>query len=123
MLTQTIKLPVIGYTVKIFYTTDIVATDRLISKRYGLRGQADASWKAFAFKVPGRPIGGIVLRENPALSCVVHECYHVIRAMQRWISAEIEEEWEAYHLDYLVTGIVKFCGKKWSPKNKSRKRE
>jgi hypothetical protein len=45
------------------------------------------------------------------LVCVVHECYHAIRAMMCWANVD-DEEASAYHLGYLTQQVYDFVCKK-----------
>lgn len=51
----------------------------------------------------------IFLNRNPDINTLVHECYHSICKMFRWINAkDVDEEIFAYTLGYLVEKACKF---------------
>jgi hypothetical protein len=53
-----------------------------------------------------KAISYLFLPTNAISNPIVHEAYHAVSNMFRWIEAAHEEEIFAYHLGYLVQEIV-----------------
>ena len=53
-----------------------------------------------------RPRSYIFLKVGADSNQIVHECYHAISTIFRWIESDHEEEVFAYHLGYLVQQVV-----------------
>ena len=107
----TVEFPVLRYEFTILLTTDIKAS-YLNHYKYHYDGRVDPM--AMHFKEHGDNKSTIFLKPNASEEVIAHECYHGIRAMQRNFTNQDtgNEEWEAYHLGWLVGKVHEHLKKK-----------
>lgn len=99
-ITKTIPLKVFDYKVIVVVTDSILASRNKRHKTFGsiYKGNPLAlctthgyKWESYVFIKPS---------SSPGI--IAHECWHAVRAIFKAISADIDEELVAYHLEYLV---------------------
>ena len=108
--TTLIEFPVLRYIFCILVTNNIKES---YLKRYRYEYTNRIEPKAMFVNETGDKSGTIYLNFDACPEAISHECYHGVRAMQRsFTNADIgNEEWEAYHLGYLVGKVHEFIEK------------
>lgn len=104
-----IPFPPYKYRVYVIFTDSLEGTaENLVNEgKLSKNHDIDDTCGAFHVRMPNQPNSYIVLRYDARVGHIVHESYHCICTMFKWVGAEQEEELFAYHLDYLVDEIIK----------------
>jgi hypothetical protein len=100
-----IPLPIYGYTVHLIYTDNLEEA----FKQEMVKDKLTITWfpgdgsEGFHIHPKDRNFAYIFLKMGASLDEMVHEAYHGVCGLMKWIGAEDEEEIMAYHLGYLVS--------------------
>jgi len=86
-------------------SADNLANQGFLAKNHGISN--DGTTGGFTVRLPNQSCTFVVLKYRAPINDIVHECYHAVCNMFKWIGAEHEEEVFAYHLDYLVYQILR----------------
>ena len=97
-----------NFTIQVVYTTDIVNTVERISNSYGLNESVGPSCCGCHISIPTRNFSFIIVPYKGDVNSIVHESYHAVCNLFKYVGAKHEEELFAYHLDYIVGRILKY---------------
>ena len=102
-----ITLPLYNYRIYVIFTDDLVgsATKLVKEGKLATNHGVDNTVDGFHVRLQTN-YSYIVLRYKARMNDIVHESYHAIATLLRWIGAEHEEELFAYHLGYVVQCAV-----------------
>ena len=98
-----------SYRIYVIFTDSLVESANalfekgLLTKNHGIDDTTDG----FSVRMPNQSYSFVVLKYNASINQIVHECYHAVCNMFRWVSAEHEEELFAYHMGYLVREVCR----------------
>jgi hypothetical protein len=106
-----IPFPPFDYRVYLFFVNNLGEAVKAIIKRDGLnltahRLEEISDSGGFHLYSTNRARSYLFLHTDALSNQIVHEAYHTVSNIFRWIEAEHEEEVFAYHLGYLVQEIV-----------------
>jgi hypothetical protein len=104
-----VPFPPYNYHIYVIFTEDLIETaEKLADQGHLTRNHGvDDTTDGFHVRMPNQSFSYIVLKYNTNINQIVHESYHAITNMFRWLSAGHEEELFAYHLGYLVDIITR----------------
>jgi hypothetical protein len=104
---QVVKFPVFNkYPITIIKTTSIKKSVNKRSKILGETIDDDSLYNGLTIEPEDNSVF-IFITHKATLNTIVHESYHAIKSMMRYIGADEDEEVVAYHLGYLVQKITK----------------
>lgn len=115
--TTTVRMRAFGYTFKVVFTKSIPATMKKYYKRLNMALPEGDDFDSYErtegihFCVPGQSVSYIMLEEDVGIAAAVHEAYHGICAMSRFLVTTFDEETFAYHLDHLTGKICQLHNK------------
>ena len=104
-----VPFPPYRYRIYVLFTdslegsADNLANQGFLAKNHGIAD--DGTTGAFSVRLPNQSASFVVLKYHALVNDIVHECYHAVCNMFKWIGAAHEEEIFAYHLDYLVRQV------------------
>ena len=109
--TTMIPFPPFDYRVYVHFINNLKDSVEIVNKKekFGMtkeRINEVAYGGGFHLYSKSRPTSHVFLPVYADSNQIVHECYHVVSNMFRWIEAEHEEEVFAYHLGYLVQQVI-----------------
>lgn len=104
----TIKLPHFNYDVKVAFTDDFkaFALNRGWEKLYEQIKNDDRTVSAYHCSHPGEGTSWILYKHDPNIDTIVHEVFHVVWRIMKYIGADFENEVMAYHVGYIVKRIT-----------------
>ena len=103
-----IPLPIYGYRIHVVFTKEFEKDFEIIKKEFNSKStwKPSCTVKAFHYKVIDKPDAVIFYNPDTDVDTIVHEAYHGVYNMMKWIDAEHEEEVYAYTLGYLVNLLI-----------------
>ena len=103
-----IPLPLYNYTIFVIFTDSLVTSaDRLVAQGKLTKGHGiDDTVAGFHVRMPNQGYSFIVLKLKSTINAMVHEVYHAVATLMRWIGATHEEELFAYHMGYVMQCVV-----------------
>jgi hypothetical protein len=96
-----------NYSVIVIFTTDFVKD----ANKLGVEEVTPDIECLHITNDPNTGTSWILFKEDPGIGSIVHESYHCIACMLRWVGVGAEEETVSYHLGYLVARICKYLKK------------
>jgi hypothetical protein len=79
-----------------------MVTQGKLQKDHGV----DDTVAGFHVRMPNQGYSFVVLKRKANINEIIHEVYHAIVTLMRWIGATHEEELFAYHLGYVMQCVV-----------------
>ncbi len=104
-----VPFPPYNYRIYVIFTDSLeqsankLSSQGLLTKSHGISD--DGTTDGFSVRMPNQSYSFVILRYHATINQVVHECYHAVSNMFRWIGATHEEEVFAYHMGYLVQEV------------------
>lgn len=106
--TLSIPLPHFNYKVVIAFTDDFkaFAKKKKWEKFYEQIKNDGRNVSGYHCSNPEDGVAWILLRHDPKIETIVHETFHTVWRMMKFIGAEFENEVMAYHNGYIVRKIT-----------------
>lgn len=102
-----IPIPIYNYRIYVVVTNDV---SRSLTKWYSKIGQenTDDTGAAFHLYLHGTPECTLILPRRADIGTVVHECWHAVHRMFKWVDIPVENETVAYTLGYVCGEVGRF---------------
>lgn len=102
-----VEFPVFaGYIIHVEITSDFNKTGKKYKLTKGIKFRADSEG-ATIFD-DNSNITFVFIKPNVSDGSIVHEAWHALRRMFKFVGVELEDEVVAYHLGYIVDKINRF---------------
>jgi hypothetical protein len=100
-----IPLPIYGYAVHLIYTDNLEEAfkQEMVNDKLNITWLPGEGSEGFHVHPKDRNFSYIFLKMGASLDEIVHEAYHGVCGLMKWIGAEYEEEICAYTIGYLVS--------------------
>lgn len=113
--TKDIYFPVFDYHIIVIFTTNMEKSANKVLDEHKLVGKFVPNAVGLTISPPHAARSYVIAPYKTCIDTIVHECFHAVCRMFRWVHASSEEEIVAYHLDYTTGQAVRLYNNKVRP--------